>query len=310
MREIIFRGPAAAPVKVREELRVAPTGRVVTDRIKVIFVTSGWSRLEVEDYGFNLAAGHVATVPGGMWCVSSPAGHLRTITFYVRREFLEAQAPWLPLGKPLTHQLRMALAAPGQPGLVDVGPSAMHVLAPRLYALAKLRELPEGDLGLLARVADVVHTVSLAAGSRDRAALPLGPLGAVPRLEVARAASLLHRELERPWTVAELARAVSLSASQLSRLFRRELGVAPGAYLWRVRVDRIAELLATRDMSIAETARLVGWSDHATASRAFRRRFGISPRDFVRRIRTFGTTLPEPSAVESAWHDPSRDKTG
>ncbi|WP_374225793.1 MULTISPECIES: helix-turn-helix transcriptional regulator [unclassified Microbacterium] len=100
------------------------------------------------------------------------------------------------------------------------------------------------------------------------------------RSEVAAALRLLHSDLRRPWSVSDLARAVSLSESQLRRLFRRTVGVGPASFLRSARLESMAALLARGDVTVAEAARASGWASPSAASRAFTQRFGVSPRTF------------------------------
>lgn len=55
------------------------------------------------------------------------------------------------------------------------------------------------------------------------------------------------------------------------------------AYLRRMRVERIARLLVSTDLSVAEAARSVGWRNQFHASQCFHARFGISPTEYRRR---------------------------
>lgn len=52
------------------------------------------------------------------------------------------------------------------------------------------------------------------------------------------------------------------------------------AFLRKMRVERMARLLATTDLPIAEAARAVGWTDPNYASRTFHDDYGISPTEF------------------------------
>jgi transcriptional regulator GlxA family with amidase domain len=105
----------------------------------------------------------------------------------------------------------------------------------------------------------------------------------VTRGHVVVAADLLRGRLAQPWTLGALAEEVHLSRSQLVRAFDATVGTSPMAYLRQMRVEQMARLLSSTDLSIAETARLVGWTDPPYASRCFHQHFGLSPTDFRRR---------------------------
>ncbi len=81
------------------------------------------------------------------------------------------------------------------------------------------------------------------------------------------ATSALRQRLAVRWTLTSLAEEVHLSRSQLVRAFDATVGMSPMAYLRHTRVERMARLLASTDLSIAEAARAVGWTDPDYASR-------------------------------------------
>lgn len=101
-------------------------------------------------------------------------------------------------------------------------------------------------------------------------------------------------ELDRRWSVSELAGAVHLSPSQLRRLFVASFGKSPIAYLTMLRAERMTHLLKVTDSPISVIAASVGWSDPDFAARQFRRSLGVSPSEY-RRIshRTPLPTAPE-----------------
>ena len=71
---------------------------------------------------------------------------------------------------------------------------------------------------------------------------------------------------------------LGVSPAYVSRIFQRELGLSPWAYLTRLRIEHARSLLlAAEHMSIAEIAQRVGFSDPAYFARAFRRHTGKSP---------------------------------
>lgn len=105
----------------------------------------------------------------------------------------------------------------------------------------------------------------------------------VVRGHVIMATSALRQRLAVRWTLTSLAEEVHLSRSQLVRAFDATVGMSPMAYLCHTRVERMARLLASTDLSIAEAARAVGWTDPNYASRCFHAEYGLSPTEFQRR---------------------------
>lgn len=104
----------------------------------------------------------------------------------------------------------------------------------------------------------------------------------VVRGHVVIAVNLLRSRLAEPWTLDALAGEVHLSRSQLVRSFDATTGLSPMAYLRQMRVEQMARLLASTDLSIAETARSVGWRNQFHASQCFHSHFGMSPTQYRR----------------------------
>jgi AraC-like DNA-binding protein len=88
----------------------------------------------------------------------------------------------------------------------------------------------------------------------------------------------MREHLADPWTLDALADEAHLSRSQLARAFDATVGVSPMAYLRKMRVERMARLLASTDMTIAEAARSVGWRNQFHASQCFHAAYGVSLR--------------------------------
>jgi AraC-like DNA-binding protein len=74
-----------------------------------------------------------------------------------------------------------------------------------------------------------------------------------------------------------LARRAGLSRFQFSRRFRKQTGMAPGAFLKRYRICMAMERLRTSDHLIQDIARQVGYQDAASFSRAFLQTVGTQP---------------------------------
>ncbi|MEM9635132.1 MAG: AraC family transcriptional regulator, partial [Pseudomonadota bacterium] len=67
----------------------------------------------------------------------------------------------------------------------------------------------------------------------------------------------------------------------LTRMFKRETGKTPFAYLTSRRVER-AKTLLRKEVSVTETALAVGYANPAKFSAAFRRSVGVTPSEWAR----------------------------
>ncbi|WP_010184908.1 AraC family transcriptional regulator [Sphingomonas sp. PAMC 26605] len=106
---------------------------------------------------------------------------------------------------------------------------------------------------------------------------------------------LFEKDVAHNWTLGELADAVSLNGSYLTRLFHRWTGLPPKSYLARWRLERAAELLLHTDKPISTIACDVGWFDSGLFARHFRARFGVSASQYREHARKPATELvPDP----------------
>ena len=102
---------------------------------------------------------------------------------------------------------------------------------------------------------------------------------------------LIEERPEHPWTIAELAAAVTVSVRTLQDWFAQTLGVPPMTYLRDVRLDRIhTQLLAAdaREVTVATVAARWGFLHAGRFAAAYKRRFGRSPSATLRRRRGQG----------------------
>lgn len=88
---------------------------------------------------------------------------------------------------------------------------------------------------------------------------------------------VMDRAREASLSVAEMAAAAQVHPVHLARVFRQAWGCSPGDLLrWR-RVERAAELMLHRRLSLAEAAVEAGFTDQAHMTRAFRAVLGLTP---------------------------------
>lgn len=93
---------------------------------------------------------------------------------------------------------------------------------------------------------------------------------------VALARDYLEAHLEENVNLDDLARLTNLSPFHLLRVFRREMGLPPHAYLTQLRIVQAKRLLAA-GMSLPEVAQATGFSDQSHLTRHFKRQVGVSP---------------------------------
>ncbi|AMM18797.1 cupin (plasmid) [Burkholderia sp. PAMC 28687] len=104
-----------------------------------------------------------------------------------------------------------------------------------------------------------------------------------------RLAGALEAIFERPGSplsVESLADIAGMSRSAFAAQFMKAFGQPPMAMLKVVRLRKAAELLATTALSVAEVARMVGFSSRSNFSQAFHAMHGMDPTAFRRRSNT------------------------
>ncbi|GAA2271876.1 reactive chlorine-specific transcriptional regulator RclR [Nonomuraea roseoviolacea subsp. roseoviolacea] len=132
-----------------------------------------------------------------------------------------------------------------------------------------------------------------------------GPAAPGPAVHPAVAATVARLEAEpaHPWRLDDLARAVSLDAAYLGRLFRRYVGVTPLDFLARLRAERAATLLAHSSLPAARVGAAVGWDDPTYFARRFRTLVGLTPTEYRRRSRS-ATDAAAPASLSSPGRPP------
>ena len=154
-----------------------------------------------------------------------------------------------------------------------------------------MRELMQGGPIVstnLATLAEVLFAEAIRAYLKTLPDSETGWLAGLRDPVTAKALALIHGQLDRNWTLQDLAREVCASRSTLTERFVRFVGSAPMQYLRRRRLVRAAEHLGSNRQSIAEIGFAAGYDSEASFSRAFKREFGSSPTAY----RSGGTPAP------------------
>ena len=178
------------------------------------------------------------------------------------------------------------LGSPDQGVLVSLLPALVHVRGvERLSTLVRLvgEEAGERRAGrelILTRLVEILLVEALRATAGETT--PPGLLRGLADVKLAPAIRRMHAELDRAWTIAELARAAALSRSSFFDRFTRTVGLPPMEYLlgWRMAVAR--DLLRNQDLGLAEVAERVGYGSASNFSTAFTRHVGKPPSRYAR----------------------------
>jgi len=102
-------------------------------------------------------------------------------------------------------------------------------------------------------------------------------------IHVSKSIAFIGEHLASPIGNAEVAEAAGLSESHLRSIFRKHIGISPGQYIARQRLDAAKHRLIHTTMSIAEIARSCGYRNIYVFSYFFKNNLGLSPTNFRKR---------------------------
>lgn len=160
-------------------------------------------------------------------------------------------------------------------------PGELEEVRPLLQSMRVERREKKTDFEL-AMNADLLQMLLLL--SRFRNDAPHSRMSGIPRMN--HILAFLNENLSDPsLLIADVAKKNCMTPKTLERLFRKNTGLAPGAYLASLRLERAAELLRNNpELSVTEVAFHCGFSDSAYFSRAFRKKYAASPREYRKKV--------------------------
>ena len=103
------------------------------------------------------------------------------------------------------------------------------------------------------------------------------------------AIAIVEEEFSSELSLDDIARRVASSRRQLQRAYSEIGQTTFRDHLTQVRMEKAAELLSGRGLTVREVAYRVGYRQPAQFAKAFRRHHGVSPSDFraARRVSRF-----------------------
>lgn len=114
------------------------------------------------------------------------------------------------------------------------------------------------------------------------------------------ATAIVEREFAQELSLDDIARRVACSRRQLQRAYAEVGETTFREHLTAVRMDRAADLLRTRPLTVREVAQRVGYRQPAQFAKAFRRRHGVAPAAYRRSPRMGAPEAAQAAARQAA----------
>lgn len=176
--------------------------------------------------------------------------------------------------------------APDAGLLVTLLPRLIHIRGvPRLAQIVHFlgEEAAEARIGrelILSRLVELLLIEALRAA--PLAQTGLGVLRGLGDPRISPALHRFHAEVQRPWTIEDLARVAGLSRTAFFDRFLRTVGLRPMEYLLTWRMALAKSLLRQGHLALDEVAERIGYGSASTFSTAFSRHVGMPPGRFMR----------------------------
>jgi AraC-like DNA-binding protein len=272
-----------------------------------------WLRLDGEREAVRGEQGDVAILPGprGFVVASSlTAEAADAMRLFAEKSGLLAQVGTgsecvFLSGVVELHPSRAALLTDVLPAMVLVRAASPYA-APLRWIVEQLHEeqtstVPGARIAS-GQLAQLLFIQTLRAHLASSEALPAGWLRAMRDERIACALRLMHADPARPWRLAELAKAASMSRTSFALRFKSLAGVAPLTYLTDWRMQLAQRTLREDDAGIAEIAAALGYRSESAFSQAFKRVTGARPSDYRSAQRRLATARDstEPTAAFAA----------
>jgi AraC family transcriptional regulator len=225
------------------------------------------------NFQYRTAQGSALMTPGSLLLGNDGAcfqcGHQhsrgdRCLAFHFSPEVFESVAAAVPG----TRRLRLEAARlPPLPSVIATV-AAAQALRDEGGEAEEFRELA---LRLAAAVRAALNEDTAAASRSPTARDERKVAAALRRIEALRGARL---------TLEELAAESAVSPCHFLRIFEQVVGITPGQYMLRMRLQRAAVRLRRSDDTVAAAALDSGFDDLSTFNRQFRRATGLTPRAY------------------------------
>ncbi|WP_026410960.1 GlxA family transcriptional regulator [Actinomadura oligospora] len=282
--EVLLAGEDAGLVRTSAGVRVATdlTFADVGDRVDTLVVP-----------GAVDGEGAPVVDPGLVGWIADTARHAGRVASVCVGAHLLAAAGLLSGRTATTHWATAGRLASDHPDVI-VDPDPIYVRSGDVWTGAGISACMDLSLALVAedhgeRVAlDVARQLVMylkRQGGQSQFSVPLWQAPA-ERRDIDELRAWITANLTGDLSAAALAGRMCLSERHFSRVFRKETGATPAAFVEAARVEAARRLLEGTDEPLDRVAVASGLGSAETLHRAFRRRLGTTPAAYRRRFRT------------------------
>lgn len=283
-----------SPIQAYTRVIRHPSAPVAYDCVTLEVVRDGSSILASPLGQRPITVGDAVLVCTSTLCTTEPEGRCTATVIRIDTDYVIDHMFWKHvtlLSDRLEARELMGKLYRGPIQLLHLGVEKLDQIAPWLDQLVQLTNT--GDYAtrfnriqaLWFLIADAiapfvkVSPVRLSRSQRERLqpTMPRHRRFVPVRAEAMQVAELLRGDLARHWMTGELADAVHLSESQLSRVFADAYGKTPMTYLTMLRIEELARLLRETDLLVDDAVRQVGWRNVSHVIRVFRAYIGVTP---------------------------------
>ncbi len=145
------------------------------------------------------------------------------------------------------------------------------------FIAREARELRPGGETVITHLADILIIQAIRSWLDSAPDANRGWLAALRDRQIGRALAAIHRDPQKAWSVASLAREIGMSRSGFSARFSQLVGDSAMRYLTRWRMQLARAQLGEESVPLGVLAERLGYQSEAAFCRAFKREFGVSP---------------------------------
>ena len=231
----------------------------------------------VEDNQYELHPGTLILVPPGEthWPeLQGPPRDIERIVLWLNPEFISSLSIFLPktLGAMGSNRQDEHLIVPEE--------KTYHVILNLLYSLLYEKNRADADSQYLCHLilSQLLIHISRVLNQRTKPQEDPGTRYG----EIMKVHEYINAHYRESLSVSDLAQRFFLDKNTMTRQFKRIIGMTPGDYIRRKRLENARELIR-QGYSIQHAGYSSGFSDYSAFFRAFRQYYGMSPGDLVGR---------------------------